>query len=153
MKTVFSWDSGFHLPHEFLLKTCLEFKMWSRVTWITKSIQTARKRKSIERAWAIRDAVISSFSIAQNWFPGSTVYGPDSFRSSCVAIILPFIFIHHSFTSGSRCGEESMPNSKLPPWTQSLEEASFSSCSSYVRGTPHGIALLNELSSCNMVHN
>ena len=77
-------------------------------------INTKSQNEKINRASLGKEtctAVISPFSIAQDWFPGSTVYGPDSSRSSCVAIILPFIFIHHSLTSGSGMGEESMPNS------------------------------------------
>lgn len=35
--------------------------------------------------------MISSFSIAQDWFPGR--WGPDSSRGYCVAIVLPFVFL------------------------------------------------------------
>lgn len=55
--------------------------------------------------------MISPFSTAEDWFCGSIVYGPDSSRSSCVAIILPYIFKHHSVTNASGSGDESMPNS------------------------------------------
>lgn len=55
-----------HLPHELLLRTRLEFKMWSTLTEITKSIQAAGMRKSIERAWANRPVLLWSLLSPQH---------------------------------------------------------------------------------------